>query len=341
MQTPAISSSSAWMRGVVKMFSSQGLDPEALFHDAQLDISRLDQSHERFSAAEVGRLWRSALKASGQVNLGLDRQLVSRYINFDYAIQAMWPGPNLRGGAESLSRYLQLTGDFAAFTVQPQLGGAWLALAHGTEPETPRQRVEYGLLVLLTLCRRVTRHPLRPLAAEFAYPEPADYHPYRMAFGCPLRFDQAATRVLLSDEDLALPLTTSGESLFALHDQLIEQRLARMGKARYSFRTSEQVMRKLHLGEPRLRNVARDLGLADEALQQKLRAEGTSFERVLEDVRRELAGHYLMEPGYAIARLPAMLGYPSHAPFAAACKRWFGTTAAAWRQLQQADRVTS
>lgn len=340
MQIPATTSSSAWLRGVVQMFASQGVDAARLFEQAGIDIARLHQPHMRFDPAEVGRLWALAVAASGNTTLGIDRQLAARYINFEFATQAMWPSHALQGGLESLARYLHLTGDFASFTIEPQLGGTWLALEHGKDPATPRQRIEFGLLVLLTLCRRVTRKPLRPLAAEFAHPDPGDYHPYRMAFACPLRFGQAANRLLLSEEDMALPLATSEPSPFAAQERVMEERLARLGRARHSWRVSEELIRRLHLGEPRASQIARSLSLSEAALHQRLRAEGTSFERLLEEVRHDLATHYLREPAYPLAQLPALLGFATaSAPFEAACKRWFGLAPAACRQLLAAERV--
>lgn len=334
MDTSVVSSSSAWLSGVVQIFAVHGIDPEHLFQQAALDSSRLKDPHARFTSQEINRLWELALAWTGAPTLALDRQLCNRYINFDIAAQAMWPGPLLRHGLESLSRYLSLIGDAASFAMEPVLEGAWLTLAHGRDGSAPRQRLEFGMLALLMLCRRVTRRPMRPYAAEFTSGEPADYHPYRMAFACPLRFGQPAHRMLLGTEDLALPLAITSTSLFALHEQVIEERLARSGvKSRTTWRVSETIIRELHLGEPSLRDVARQMGTSEAALQQKLQSERTSFERILDEVRRELAEHYLSEPDFALARVPALLGFPTAAALSAACQRWFGLTPVAYRHL--------
>jgi AraC-like DNA-binding protein len=340
MQPPAISSSSGWLRGVVHIFAAQGVDTPRLFGEAGLDISRLEQPHMRFTAAEVNRLWSLAVTASGQPALGIDRPLAQRHINYDLAAQAMWPSPYLRGGLESLSRYLHLIGDAAEFTLQPELGGAWVTLVHGNDAHTPRQRVEFGLLTFFLLCRRVAHTPLRPRAVEFTAEEPADFHPYRMAFAAPLRFGQQANRMLLADEDLALPLPAAA-SLFAVQEQVLEDLLARRGHQRFSYRAGEEMVRRLHLGEPRPAEIARNLSLAEPTLHQRLRAEGNSFERLLEDVRHDLASHYLAQPAYPMTRLPALLGYSSAPLFHTACKRWFGAAPAACRHLLLGDRAAA
>jgi hypothetical protein len=52
-----------------------------------------------------------------------------RFVNFDIAARAMWPSELLQGGLESFSRYLELIGDAAGFTLQPERGDCWLVLS--------------------------------------------------------------------------------------------------------------------------------------------------------------------------------------------------------------------
>lgn len=287
-----VSSSSTWLRGVVQLFDAQGLDTAALFRQAGLDIALLAHPQSRFATRGLDRLWALAVAAFGKPSLGLDRQLARRYVNFEIAAQAMWPAHDLDAGLKNLARYLGLIGDSAAFTIQAERGDRWLVLAHGTDGASPRERIEFGMLALLMLCQRVTRRPLRPLSADFSFPEPADLHAHRMAFHCPLRFGQPANRMRLARADLELAIARTTPSLVSLHERVLEGRLARLGSARTSYRASEEMIRRLHLGEPRRADVARCLGLTDAALRQRLKAEGHSFEDLLLDVRRELAAHY-------------------------------------------------
>ena len=330
--TSTISSSSAWLRGIVHLFASQGVETAWLFDAAGLDLGGLKQPHKRFTHTEISRLWELAAERSGQESLGLERQLARRFVNFDVAAQAMWPSPSLAAGLESLARYLLLTHDAAGVTVHPDRGDCWVALAHGADGSSPRQRLAFGLLAVLMICQRVTHRQLRPLLAEFTFPEPADLHPYRMAFQCPIRFGQESNRMRLARDDLALPIVSTTESLFALHEKVIEARLARLGNARNSYRASEEIIRRLHLGQPSRADIARSLGLSDAGLEQRLRAEGNSFDGLLDDVRKELAAHYLAQPNYALTRIAALLGWRAAAELGAACRRWWGVLPGQFRQ---------
>jgi AraC-like DNA-binding protein len=335
MAAPETSSSSAWVRGITDLFAACGVDRQQLFDGAGIAIERLQSPHSRFTSAEINRLWRLAVDSTGNPALALDRTLAERHINMDIPAQAMWPGPHLLAGVQGLSRYLELTADAAAFSVEPGEGGRWLVLGPGSRPGLPRQRVEFGLLVLLMLCRKATHQPVQPLMADFMAPEPADWHPYRMAFGCPLRFKQPANRLLIAEHDLGLPVATAS-SQFALQERVMEQWLERAGRLRTRFRAGAEIVRRLHLGAPTRLKVARALEMGERELEQKLEAEGTSWEKLLDEVRCEMAGAYLAEPEWSLARVPALVGYESQGEFIEACKRWFSMPPAHYRKLHQA-----
>ena len=315
------------------MFASQGIDVARLFEVTGMDIALLEQPDARFSADDVTKLWDLAVAWSGKPALGLDRDLASRYVNFDVVGYAMLSSPNLRAGLESFARYLSLISDAATFEVQPERRGAWLILGHmGNTLRIPRQRQEYGLLALLMAARWLTRRELRPLAVESIFPEPADFHPYRMAFECPLRFDQPATRMLLATADLDLPIPSRNASMYALHERVMEDRLASLGNARTSYRVSEEIVRRLHQGEPRREDIAASLALTDRTLQRRLHAEKTSYQQLLDEARRELARKYLADEHYSLGQIADLLGFVDQSNFFRAARRWFGMPPGQYRQ---------
>jgi len=330
------SHSSAWIRGVVNLFASQGVDTSALLQGAGVAPDRLAHAHERFTLTEFDRMWALAVERTGQPTLGLDRTLARRYVDFNISAQAMWSSHDLAAGLKVLSQYLELINDATAFQLATERGDRWIVLDHGADKAATRQRVEFSMFGLLLLCQKVTHHPLRPLTVEFIFPEPQDFHPYRMAFHCPLRFGQAKSRMKLSHDDLALPVIGEGESLFAIQDHVIEARLARSGRGIVGYRVAEEMIRHLHLGEPKREDMARKLGMTDVAFDRKLRAEGHGFEQLLDSVRRELAEQYLKQAGYTTQRVANLLGWETTTPLTAACKRWFGVNLHDFRHLSSA-----
>jgi AraC-like DNA-binding protein len=326
-------SSSAWVKGQAGMFASQGLDVAQLFRAVELDIQTLDQPDARFDVEKISELWELAVIRSGNLALGMNPELTARYVNFDLVGFAMLSSANLRSGLEQLSRYLALISDAATFEVVPERQNCWLVLGHiGNTRHVPRQRQEYGLLTLLTLCRWIARRKIQALGAEFIFPNPVDVRPYHLGFECSVKFNQPSTRILLDTDDLEDALPSGNASMFALHKGVMEERLASLGNTRTGYRVSAEITRQLHKGEPRRGDVASSLALTDRTLQRRLHAENTSYQQLLDDARCELARKYLAAPAYSLGEVAHQLGFIDQSNFFRACKRWFDLTPGQYRR---------
>jgi AraC-like DNA-binding protein len=81
-----------------------------------------------------------------------------------------------------------------------------------------------------------------------------------------------------------------------------------------------------------IESVARALGLSRQTLYRRLKAEGTTFEAVLDRLRRRLALRYIGEQGMAVKEAAYRLGFSDPAAFSRAFKRWTGASPKASRR---------
>jgi len=321
----ARTSSSAWVRGVVEMFEAEGIDRAALFREARLSPHVLDDPDGRFSIDEVSLLWELAVARSGKTTLGLSKELAARYGMLGVVGYAMMASPTVLAALQQLTRYMNVVSNAATCAVIDAPAGHWFMLGHaGGERPVPRQRVEFGMLTLLSFCGWICGRELQPRLIEFVYPEPEDLSTHSEVYGCPLKFGQPANRALLDAAELAWPLAAHDPQMAALHSQLVERALEKVEQARTSLRLRELLAARAALGEPRREQMAVALGISDRTLQRRLHAEGTSFQQVLDDTRRELAQQYLRTPCRTLGDVAARLGYEDQSTFFRACKRWFG-----------------
>ena len=66
--------------------------------------------------------------------------------------------------------------------------------------------------------------------------------------------------------------------------------------------------------------------MSERTLHRRLGAEGTSFQDVLDDTRRELAEQYLSRGDLSLADTTYLLGFNDQSSFFRAYRRWFGTS---------------
>src|SRR3546814_16177426 len=89
------------------------------------------------------------------------------------------------------------------------------------------------------------------------------------------------------------PLPTANEAMAQLHDRFAGEYLARFSESRVTHQTRQVLCRLLPRGEPKRDVVAQTLHLSQRTLQRRLQEEGTSFQNLPNDTRRELAEQYL------------------------------------------------
>jgi len=86
---------------------------------------------------------------------------------------------------------------------------------------------------------------------------------------------------------------------------------------------------------PTLEVLARQLAIAPRTLQRRLAAEGVSFQRVVDDARRETAERLLADATLAVGEIGYLLGFSEPSAFHRAFKRWHEVTPQEFRSSSQ------
>ena len=107
---------------------------------------------------------------------------------------------------------------------------------------------------------------------------------------------------------------------------------------RFSERVSELMAAALRDGRVSESLIARELEMSARTLRRHLAEEGTSYERLLDDLRKELAEHYLREPELGIDDVAVLLGFSEARAFRRAFRRWNGLSPAQFRLRTGARR---
>ena len=85
-------------------------------------------------------------------------------------------------------------------------------------------------------------------------------------------------------------------------------------------------------GEANADSACRALRLSRRTLQRRLKAEKTSFQRILREVRAELAVNYLRDARLKSLEIAMLLGYSNISSFTTAFKSWYNMPPSEYRQ---------
>jgi AraC-like DNA-binding protein len=82
----------------------------------------------------------------------------------------------------------------------------------------------------------------------------------------------------------------------------------------------------LHTGDASMDRIAGKLALSRQTIFRKLKAEGTTFQKLLDELRHKMALHYLGEKKVSVNQTAYLVGFSDPAAFSRAFKRWTGSS---------------
>jgi AraC-like DNA-binding protein len=324
--------SSSWALGIVQALEMGGVDCRGIFLELGLNYAALEDPDARFPQDGMTRLWQRAIELSGNPAIGLNMAKVVRPASFHVVGYALMSSRTLKDGFARLVRYQRIIGEGSDLNFRPTPQGYELTLAiHGDRLPAARQSIEASLAYALAFCRWITGKPIRPQQVLFQGDSPADLEPFQQVFQGPLKFNGDHYGLLFDRADMETPLPTANESLAQLHDRFAGEYLARFAESRVTHQARQVLCRLLPQGEPKREAVAQALHLSQRTLQRRLQDEGTSFQQLLDDTRRELAEQYLAQPKLTLLEVAYLLGFADPSNFFRAFRRWFAITPSEYR----------
>jgi len=147
-------------------------------------------------------------------------------------------------------------------------------------------------------------------------------------FETPVRFEASSNRLLLAGSDWLMAKTPlPSRYLFGVLSERAEALLHGLHRGTTTRSQVESVLMPiLHTGEASVAVVAERLAMSRQTLFRKLKAEGVTYEKVLDRLRHRLALAYLEDKKVSVNETAYLLGFSDPAAFSRAFKRWTGTS---------------
>lgn len=191
---------------------------------------------------------------------------------------------------------------------------------------------ELGVGVSYGVFRLLVGADFRPTEVAFAHSPASSPVTYRAFFGCPVRFDAEYHGFDLPAAVLERARPRSNPQVRDLAARYLET-TTDLTEQDLPGQVRDLVIRMLPTGQASWANVAAHLGISGRTLQRWLAAHDTTFETLLDEVRRERARHYLSNTRLGSAQIATMLGYSRQSCLSRSAVRWFGASP---RQLRAA-----
>ncbi len=310
---------------------ARGVDADAVCRRAGVDPHLHANTAERVGGAAMAALWREAIVESGDPDLALHTSVTFEPGALDIVgyvmLSSHTAGEALRRGA----RLIRLLNDGLALDVDhgPDITTFRLRVLATHDPlfiHASRHVVEALLVGTVHQLRLLTGQSIVPRAVRMMHLEASTGSgEHTRLFGVPPSFNATENAVELQTRDLDVRLRSANPLLLATFDQHATATLAALdNRASLTGRVNQEIVEQIKGEAPTIAAVARTLAMSARSLQRGLTAEGTTFQVLLDDARRELAVRHLSEPNATVAKVAWLVGFSEPSAFHRAFRRWTG-----------------
>ena len=316
-----------------RMLGRRGIDPEPLFREAGVDPESMDDPLVRYPGKEARLVWTRVSEMLDDPAFGLTIAQVWQPSDFHALGCAFMASATLRDALNRLIRYNAVVYDVISYSLAERDDRAVLTYSSEFgELDEPAILEDARWAVVLDACRRVYGAGLDPLEVAFWHAEPVSATGEFLAyFRCPLRFGEPVASMTFPAEVLDRPLSASNRELALALDGVLSEFVRKQQHANIVSRTKSVISNYLPSGNLTSELVAGELHISSRGLQRKLAAEDTTFRKLVEAVRKELAESYLADGSFTLLEISYLLGFSEQSAFSRAFKRWTGFTPQAFR----------
>ena len=151
---------------------------------------------------------------------------------------------------------------------------------------------------------------------HFTHPAPAYRGEYDRIFRTPIVFDSDRNAGIVNPEFLTVRVAALPRYVFGVLTERGDALLKELESSKsVRGRVESLLMPVLHTGDIAMDSIAAKLAVSRQTLFRKLKAEGTTFEQVLDDLRHRMALHYLSGKKVSVNQTAYLIGFSEPAAF--------------------------
>lgn len=314
-----------------------GIDTQSCLDQAGISSAVLDNNRQRVSGAALERLLACLIPRSSDPCFGLH---TSAFIQpASYSVLG-YIAMNCSTVGEALSLipvYEKIVGDMGVTVARPQGDNMCVQWnCNFTHPLVRRHVIENVLASWTRYTRWMSgQDNENPVAVWFEHDAPATLdalQEYAQVFRAPVHFNQSCSALIVSQRQLQQPLPQADPQLLQTLLDHATQVLATIDRDETVSRQVKNLLRLQLQGElPRKELIAQQLQMNARTLQRRLSEEGTHYQALLNELRQEMAQHYLRNTALGIDEIGVRLGFAEPRSFHRSFKQWTGMTPGAWR----------
>jgi AraC-like DNA-binding protein len=321
--------SAALARALLELAVSKGASRTALVERSRIDPRRLQDPDNRIPLAKCVVLMRTGQELCNEPALGL--QLGESLGIAELSIVGLigQACETLGDTFVQVNRYSRLVADIDGATTGDRFvlrreGGQFWLIDTRKKPNDFPELTEFSFARVVCASRRGAAEQFAK-AVHVTHAAPVYRAEYDRIFQVPVVFESDKNALLADEEWLTLRSPLASRYVFGILSERADDLLKSLQSSKSTRgRVQTLLMPILHTGDPGVNTIAGKMGLNRQALLGLLKAEGATFEKVVDELRHKMALEYLNGKKVSVNEAAYLVGFSESAAFSSAFKRWTG-----------------
>jgi AraC-like DNA-binding protein len=313
---------------------ARGLDADGLLRQIGLSPGLLQSAQTRVSAKHYGALWRLVALTLDDEFFGQDSRRMKAG-SFAMLCRSVLNCRTLGKAIDRSLRFYALILDDIYGKLNRHGAEASITLHDAAAPQ--RVFAHEVLLMLLhgVACWLVGRRiPIK--RAQFSYEEPAHSGEYRLMYSTSIGFRAPHTAIIFDAVFLELPIVQNERTVKEFLRNAPENILLKYKNgSSLGARIRRRLRQSLPGDLPEFEALAEEMNLTPATLRRRLHEEGTFYQSIKDQLRRDLAIGYLSHSKRSAMDIGLELGFSERSAFHRAFKKWTGASPGEFRRRLQ------
>ena len=310
-----------WSLAIAQGLESYGLDANAIFQNVDVDLQLIRSPSERLPVTNVQKVWHHAYQNTDEL-FGLAVSGFLHPASFHTLGFSLHASSTLKELLDRLIRYRCVISH--SFFLELLEDGDNVILRAVDEREIKTDITHDAMYsFIVRMARELLVPDFVPEQVQISRCPTGDTAALRKFYGGEVTFGAVEDALVFRREDIERPLATGNPEMAAQMEQLTEEYIANLGLiSEYMLRVKNKIREFLQKGRVNINKVAESLNITVRTLQRRLATEDSSYNDVLDQVRKELAMEYIKNPTLSATEIGFKLGFSDSGSFGRSFKRW-------------------
>jgi AraC-like DNA-binding protein len=332
VKAPVLTVGAGYAKALLEVAVARGADRSTLLERAQIAVDDLADADNRIPFAKFSALMRAGIALSGDPALALHFGATTNFSEFSIVGLIADASKTMAHALIQLNRYGRLaievdTGAQDRLKVVREGDAYWLVDTRH-DPNSFPELTESTFARIASHARQFGTDD-KPFVqgVHVTHAEPSYRAEYDRIFRVPITFNAERNALLIDNDWTTRTVARTTRYAFGVLSEHAKALLEKLETSKTTRgRVEALLIPILHTGDPNVERTAQTMGLSRKTLYRQLKAEGTTFETLLDELRHKMALHYLNGKKVSVNETAYLVGFSDASTFSRAFKRWTGAS---------------